>query len=341
MEQVEHIVPVVKGAGQDNKEKQMRKLWKAAFEDSEAYMDFYFETVRKLNHVFIVMKDEELASMLHCNPYCLSCGKDEINAYYIVGVATKTAFRRQGLMRKLMMSAFEWMWQQKTPFCYLRPAKEAYYTPFGFTSIEQLKMHGITKEELYAIPGLLSFEQATEEEKKEIVSWSNHSLSKNCDLYIKRSTDYLEVRQTEMASEGGAIFFIRPEKEIEAVIFLMWDEEKQCYVIEDCVGTMQPEERQRPIVEEVPLMVRIIHLHSFLTGLRATKPTTCEIHVKDNLIPENTRGYHLTISESECQVKQIPWKEECAVPVEQFVIEMFGRQSLTFGYRRLHLREIV
>lgn len=341
MGQTVHVVPAVKAVGLSSRKAELRELWREAFHDSEPYMDFYFQWAAERSHIFIANQDGVLASMLYCNPYRLCAGEQEIEAFYMVGVATKEKYRRRGLMRKLMLEAFDWMWQQKTPFCYLRPAKEIYYTPFGFVTIQQLSMCGMEREAFLQLSGVSRWSELSEAEQAETVAWSNHVLKQKNDLFTKRTMEYMKERQAEMASEGGDIFVLRFGTNTKAVLFSMWEREKNCYVIEDAVSATEEGASDASMVETIPLMVRILHLESFLSGLKAEKEETFELHIKDELLPENTGGYRVTTAKENSKVERILLCEEKSVSIEMFTTTVFGEQAEQYGYSRLHIYEIV
>lgn len=128
--------------GYDKKEdqKEVRRLWQAAFHDPEAFADYYFQWVYPENQVITAMEGELLRSMLHLNPYQWHWGNDQIlQLHYVVGVATEAEFRRQGLMAQCLTKALQDMEKAGEPFTYLMPAKQEYYLPFQFVPVQEEK----------------------------------------------------------------------------------------------------------------------------------------------------------------------------------------------------------
>lgn len=112
-------------------------LWQEIFADTESFAQYYFEHIYLGNQVLVAEADNEICSMLHLNPYqwYFANQKEEIQLHYIVGVATKPQYRRQGLMADCMRQALRDRMMAEEPFTYLMPAKREYYTPFGFTAL--------------------------------------------------------------------------------------------------------------------------------------------------------------------------------------------------------------
>lgn len=133
-----------------------RKLYDAAFGDPKIFTDYYYRDKCLDNQIIVKEKDGHIISMVHLNPYRLNvCGK-EINAYYLVAVATDERYRHQGHMRDVLQTAFEQMKKEKIPFCYLMPVDQRIYQPFGFQMIcdfcrEKVDVEAAKKYEIYCI----------------------------------------------------------------------------------------------------------------------------------------------------------------------------------------------
>jgi predicted N-acetyltransferase YhbS len=121
----------------NNDHKKIRSLWELVFpEDSKEYLDFYFNVVMKENQVIIaedIKKDTlEVVAMLHLNPYSINSEREHLKIFYIVAVATRSDYRRRGLMRKMLTYAEELSTKQNVDYLILLPADERYYKPFGY-----------------------------------------------------------------------------------------------------------------------------------------------------------------------------------------------------------------
>ena len=113
-----------------------RSLWEEAFpEDSAPFTDYYMEEKTKDNKILVLRKNGRILSMLHRNPYEVYVRDRLWECDYIVGVATAREGRRRGYMRRLMNRALSDMRAEGMPFCFLMPAAEEIYLPFGFTFI--------------------------------------------------------------------------------------------------------------------------------------------------------------------------------------------------------------
>lgn len=128
----------------DEEKGESRELWEEAFpEDSWSFVDYYFKEKIKDNRVLVLeeevaetdMEHGWIASMIHLNPYGIRAAGERWKVDYLVGVATRKDRRHRGYMRSLLNRMMENMRNEGMPFCFLMPADEAIYRPFGFTYI--------------------------------------------------------------------------------------------------------------------------------------------------------------------------------------------------------------
>ena len=162
-----------------------RALYQAAFpEDTERFVDFYYEYKTRDNQILALEQDGQIVSMLHRNPYTMIMNGYEFPADYIVAVATEKAFRHQGGMRKLLEKALNDMADQGMPFTFLMPASESIYAPFDFVWI-------CPYTELPMRVARMSAEA------------QNHYLAGRYQMFCKRDTRYMENLQAERIAETG------------------------------------------------------------------------------------------------------------------------------------------
>ena len=123
------------------KKQRIYEMWQDNFHDPVSYADFYFKEVYGKNEVLINQEEDVAKGMLHLNPYLLHVNEQPVRAKYIVGVATDKEYRRQGVMKELLIESFQILRSRGECFTYLMPADENYYLPFdfrfGMTQIEQ------------------------------------------------------------------------------------------------------------------------------------------------------------------------------------------------------------
>ena len=117
-----------------------RTLYQTVFsEDSQKFVDFYYEYKIRDNQIYALWEDEQYVSMVHLNPYTMIVNGYEVSSNYIVAVATLKDYRHRGYMRLLLETALQQMAADKMPFTFLMPAAEAIYYPYDFRFVYEQK----------------------------------------------------------------------------------------------------------------------------------------------------------------------------------------------------------
>ena len=82
----------------ENQMDDLRRLWKEAFGDTDAFLDIFWSTAFAPDRCRCITIDGQVAAAL----YWFDCQFENRPLAYIYAVATSKAFRKQGLCRKLM-----------------------------------------------------------------------------------------------------------------------------------------------------------------------------------------------------------------------------------------------
>lgn len=184
-------------------------MWQGNFHDPAPYAAFYFSEVYGKNEILLQVS-ECIQGMLHLNPYQLLVNGTTIDAHYIVGVATEERFRRQGVMRELLIDTFSRLRKRGEMLTYLMPADENYYLPFdfrfGMCQLEQeIECFGqapipATKQFTF-VPGL-------PENLEEACRLENESKARRFAICTKISPDYFRRMEKEVRSDFGRVITV-------------------------------------------------------------------------------------------------------------------------------------
>lgn len=167
--------------------KESRNLYSAVFsEDTERFVDYYYEYVIRDNQILALEKDEKLVSMLHLNPYTMIVNGYEMKSNYIVAVATDKDYRHRGYMRILLEKALRDMASEGMPFTFLMPASESIYAPFDFVWICPYT----------ELPKRVELMDA---------DGQNRYLAARYQMFCKRDGRYMENRMAEKKAEEGEV----------------------------------------------------------------------------------------------------------------------------------------
>ena len=272
-----------------------RELWKEAFQDSEAFINYYYEEKTKDNRILVREEEGQIVSMLHRNPYRISMRGTEAVCDYIVGVATAVSQRGKGYMRSLLIALLRDMQEEGMPFTFLMPARETLYSPYDFRFIfDQPRWVLHYSKDIRKIPcrpGALD---------EELAQWQMAWLKRQYEVFAVRDAAYLERLEKELASEDGVCrliydgeWFVGMESE--------WGLEQR---EQRCLYTG---EKYRSQVGSKPaIMARIVCLPEFVRQIRLAETCpeeemTLIIGVHDLFVPQNQGvwSWHLTREGSE------------------------------------------
>ena len=176
----------------NQKEKIFTKpLYKEAFfEDSDSFVNYYYEEKLKDNRILVDIEGESIRSMIMLNPYKISVFNKIYNLDYIVAVATGKEFKRQGYMRRLLNKALCDMNAENVPFTYLIPANKDYYLPFDFAFVANKNEYnanfsGLKKQVIKEEPDKELIFRILDFINNEVIVRNNGNIYANPILYLK------------------------------------------------------------------------------------------------------------------------------------------------------------
>lgn len=120
------------------KKQQTIDLWKTCFDDTEAFIQLYFERKYQDENTLVHEENGEVLAALQMLPYPMTWADTLINTSYISGACTLPAARNKGLMRTMLTNAFSQMRQQGTEISTLIPGEPwlyEYYSKLGYAAI--------------------------------------------------------------------------------------------------------------------------------------------------------------------------------------------------------------
>ncbi len=91
---------------------EVKNLWKLCFDDSDEFINLYFERRYKDEINIAIRRDGKVVSALQMIPYPMTLGKLEMETTYVSGACTHPDYRRQGLMRQLLADAHRQMFEK-------------------------------------------------------------------------------------------------------------------------------------------------------------------------------------------------------------------------------------
>lgn len=292
-----------------------RDLWEEAFpEDSKSFDDYYYREKTRDNRILAAVEDGQVQAMVQMNPYLLQAGGRRWRVDYLVGVATRKEKRHQGYMRRLLERMMADMREEQMPFCYLMPAAEAIYRPFGFTYIfrqpgwELVNEDGLTRRPLLGAdenkgaaensgaarcatvqPVAAAWRDTAGKRRylEWLADWMNRWLERRYQVFAVRDDRYLLRLMEEIASENGT-FDVLYDQDVMIGVQATW-------------GWTEKEQRllycEAPYVREAAepkpaIMARIITPGQFVKAVHLKQQAkedelTLRLYLEDPLLAEN------------------------------------------------------
>ena len=308
-----------------------RSLYECCFpEDTEKFTDYYYKEKCRDNRIAAVKVQkngmgEQIAVMVHENPYTMSiCGNPALVSY-IVAVATHPDYRRRGWMKKVLAYSLRQCYRREEPFSFLTPADPAYYESLGYRFWKNQQEWIVEGELPEGTP-------AVNENAAELAAFSNQVLSEHFDLYVQRDEAYYRR-------------LIREQKSGDGDIVILWKKKSTggktvdgcfCYSLEDGMEIREPIFTDRPAQKGRPVMMgRIVHLAKFVEKLRFPVPFSICVWITDDCIPENNGCFQIEIDSSAGSIK----RAAASRAAESMDIAEFGQ--LLFDRMKIFVNEVV
>ena len=123
-------------------------LWKEAFADSDAFIDWYFKNKVLPGNSLGAFDEGGLVSVLHMIPFTIRLQGRPVPSLMIAGAATKAERRGEGHMRVLLLKALEEMRSRGIFVTHLYPFKHSFYEHFGWTTVTRVHRAVVTEAPL-------------------------------------------------------------------------------------------------------------------------------------------------------------------------------------------------
>lgn len=203
-----------------------RRLWRAAFGDTEEYMDYYFQCKAPRSEIFADRMRGKLCSMAFFTFYdAMFCGRN-VRIPYIVGVATERNRRHEGRMTRVLSRGIDEIKKRGCPLAFLSPADPAIYEPLGFVAADVRQTTVLTGAGRMS-RRIRTWDELTGTEKEQAAAFAEQQLGREkFDLRLIRHPAYYNEINRELRSLGGDLLVLYGEKGIEGIANWIQEEGK-------------------------------------------------------------------------------------------------------------------
>ncbi|TCT15729.1 putative acetyltransferase [Natranaerovirga pectinivora] len=308
----------------------VKALWKLLFQDSDAFMEYYFDTKTLTNEVLVYKEMEEIISMIHLNPYKIIVNHVIENIDYIVGVGTQPSQQGKGYMRKMMLNTLKRLYNKGHSLTMLMPVDEKIYDGFGFSFIHnRYEVFIEDKNILNDYEDIYKIENVDGKNIHKMEAFYNNQIALTHSICIKRDCNDFNNILKELISEGGSIInFYKNDLHIGYLMFYntedLFDVREILYAdysaLKSILGYIKsiaksnklkinthnqgihyfiPYGDKSKIILKPTIMGRIINVEKFLKLFNIEENFNINIKVNDFIINENNDIYKW-INEFEC-----------------------------------------
>lgn len=315
---------------------EFKQMWRKIFADSPSYEKFYFDYLYKNNEVLYAKQGETLVGMLHLNPYRVLINGYEQTLHYIVGVATDERYRRQGIMRRLLLEAMNDMAERGEIFTYLMPANKAYYEPFDFSFVQTFCMDTAKSQEGDTIRSNLEILNSTEDTR--VALFLERILRKNYKVFTRMDEAYIDQLRAECQSEHGDILVY--EKDGKIVGICCYDQDEDCVYVRHIFS--QEEDMERQILAyfkgktvklrkdggkkgtSSSIMARILRLDLLFPLMQATKEMKFIYEIKDAYFKQQDGIFEISFALDACKIQKSKDTASRSISISDLTSLVFG-----------------
>lgn len=111
---------------------QVKELWQQCFDDTESFVNWYFERYYRAEQTLGIFIQDELQASAQIIPYTLNLRGTEVPAGYIVGVDTAPEARHRGYARWLLQECLIRQRERKQVISLLMPFEGQFYYRYGW-----------------------------------------------------------------------------------------------------------------------------------------------------------------------------------------------------------------
>lgn len=183
----------------------IKDIWNYCFDDSDRFVDYYFNNKYSRSNTVVVDEGEEIVSSLQLNQYKLVLNNKEYDTSYVVGVSTFPQVRGKGYMRSIMKFTLKELYDKEQLVSILMPIDHRLYRQYGYENCyDQLEyVINIDDLKMFKING--DIHKAGQKHINELININNYFV-KDINGNINRDVDYYNNLFKEVKSEDGHIY---------------------------------------------------------------------------------------------------------------------------------------
>ncbi len=174
-----------------------KALWKEAFNDSDAFINWYFANKLPEGSSLCMFEGGQLISIVHLIPYTIRIQGKPVNSAFIAGVATALNRRGEGLMRTMLLESLSLLKSRGVFITHLYPFSHAFYEAFGWAAYSY-----VSRQKVSAASRLRGTE-VIETADAAVLAPIYEGMMRAYDGYVVRGKREWQWRLGELKSDNG------------------------------------------------------------------------------------------------------------------------------------------
>lgn len=222
---------------------QIIDLWRLSFNDTEEFIRLYFERVYKEENTLVIEKNGQVVSALQMLPYTMTYYGTEISVAYISGACTLPSMRGKGLMKQLLLNAFEEMKRRSVAVTALIPADPwlfDYYRKQGYTDAFDCTEDTYIRPETPVYAPEITVVPPKVPSIDELYDYFNRKMRERTCCILHTKEDYITILRDLELDKGRMLTALNEEGQTIGMAFVLPpddtaglpEEKKQVYVKE-------------------------------------------------------------------------------------------------------------
>jgi len=213
----------------DENIKQAKALWKQAFGDSDAYIDFNFQKNLDLEYSLGIFDSERLVCMLFMLSKKLIFREKDMDTFFIAGVATDDEYRYKGLARRIMGEAKETLRNKGVTLVYLYPFNHNFYRKMDYHTVSWMRKIEFEKNENQSSELKANWYSSNDRiDVKTLVDLYNMQAETKESYFDRKEKAYKLMLETMSMDDGRIVIFMREERPVGYVLYYIEEEKFNC-----------------------------------------------------------------------------------------------------------------
>lgn len=320
-----------------NETENIKEIWNYCFDDSDSFVNYYFNDKYSRFNTVVVDEGEEIVSSLQLNQYKLILNDKLYNSSYVVGVSTLPQVRGRGYMRNIMKFTLRELYAKGQLVSILMPIDYRLYRQYGYEHCYDQLEYTIDIEDLkrFKISGRLH--KINESHINDLIDISNFFLKdtngnvyktdeyyKNLFKEVKSENGYMYIHEDE-GNQGYIIYFLNRDKmfvreifykninSLKSMLKFIYNHNTQCREVvisspvNDKIRFILDNPKTSQIKIKPFMMGRIINLEEYLESLDIGRNLNLEanVFIEDQLLSENNGVFNIKLNNNKLEVKKV------------------------------------